>query len=319
MATLRSPLLNVQRLRDCEDHDKDHVDRGSGDHVTRIQQALLKLGASISVTGVYDEQTKTAVVLYKRPRNLLQPGQVDPDPIVGRRTIKSLDDELMNPKPRVIPVEVTPRDTLVFISGVVDDGGFGGKELDPADGGPQFQDFAQVPSRPGFGKRVKGFGGSLVNSVGVVAAVNFIEQGLEKGSKVILYGYSAGAKQLLEVCERLNGRNTARRDDNQQPIRVDLLVTNDVAAKEKTATMRRVVAACVTKNLNMFQQLSAPNGSHGGPNSGPCNPRNVDMTMLASAAALAASTNERRKVSPHAIMQTLAHPSAMAAIRAELR
>jgi hypothetical protein len=43
------------------------------------------------------------------------------------------------------------------------------------------------------------------------------------------------------------------------------------------------------------------------------------MTSPATAASLAASANEGRVVSPHAIMQTLAHPAAMAAIRAELQ
>jgi len=77
--------------------DPDHIEPGSmGDHVAKIQQALNLLdGASIAQDGKYGPITATAVLAYKRKRNIFNPAyQTQPDNIVGKMTIASLDQEL---------------------------------------------------------------------------------------------------------------------------------------------------------------------------------------------------------------------------------
>jgi hypothetical protein len=92
------------RLEACLVDDAAHITPGAGgDHVKTIQIALNQLSAgpgrenfNLKVDGDYGPATAAAVKAYKDApsRRILQPWQVTADDIVGKRTIKSLDDEL---------------------------------------------------------------------------------------------------------------------------------------------------------------------------------------------------------------------------------
>jgi peptidoglycan hydrolase-like protein with peptidoglycan-binding domain len=92
------------RLEGCLVEDSKHIRQGAiGDHVKKIQVALntLSKGAgrenfNLAVDGKYGPLTAAAVKLYKSApqRSILGPGQKTPDNIVGKRTIKSLDEEM---------------------------------------------------------------------------------------------------------------------------------------------------------------------------------------------------------------------------------
>jgi len=74
---------------------------GIKDAISRIQQALRKLGFTISdPAGVYGASTEAAVLKFKGPpRNILGPGQTRPDAIVGIQTIHRLDEAISNSAP----------------------------------------------------------------------------------------------------------------------------------------------------------------------------------------------------------------------------
>ena len=89
-------------LEACLVDDAAHITPGSrGDHVAKIQIALNQLSEgpgrenfSLVVDGVYGTATAAAVQVYKNARGILQPFQSSADNIVGKRTIRSLDDEM---------------------------------------------------------------------------------------------------------------------------------------------------------------------------------------------------------------------------------
>jgi hypothetical protein len=89
------------RLQACLVSDPAHVVTGdSGDHVTLIQSALQLLeGARISsedLTGrVYGDSTAAAVLEFKTKREIINRAyQQVPDKIVGKMTIRALDEEI---------------------------------------------------------------------------------------------------------------------------------------------------------------------------------------------------------------------------------
>jgi hypothetical protein len=100
---LRSKLLSPdQRLNACEVSDPSHVKLGDrGDFVRRIQQALIRIeNAPIDDTElarrVYGKSTAAAVLAYKKKRHIVNRAyQKQADDIVGKMTIRSLDDELL--------------------------------------------------------------------------------------------------------------------------------------------------------------------------------------------------------------------------------
>jgi hypothetical protein len=104
MGSLRSkqftkPAEDV-KLEACLVSDPAHIMRGAkGDHVKKIQDALNQLStAGLVLDGCYGQKTAAAVKAYKDApsRKILQPWQTSADDIVGRRTIKSLDDEMFD-------------------------------------------------------------------------------------------------------------------------------------------------------------------------------------------------------------------------------
>lgn len=91
------------KLQKCLRNPADHVVPGSrGDHVGKIQQAVIRLGAAIISPGeiasqFYGPSTARAVRLYKGPpRNIINTAYENaPDDIVGQMTIDRLDDEMI--------------------------------------------------------------------------------------------------------------------------------------------------------------------------------------------------------------------------------
>lgn len=115
--TLSSGLFTAEGpgkklLERCEAAHDGHFFRGMpskpglSDAVTRIQQALAKLGFQVSdPAGSYGKSTAEMVLKFKGPpRNILGPGQVKPDNIVGIQTIRRLDAEIGG-RPAPPPVE----------------------------------------------------------------------------------------------------------------------------------------------------------------------------------------------------------------------
>jgi hypothetical protein len=100
---LQSNLFkNDTKLEACLVSDPDHVTPGSvGEHVSKIQQALFMTNNAIIDSNelgdtLYGPSTAQAVLAFKGPpRNILGPGQVMPDNIVGKRTIATLDAEMV--------------------------------------------------------------------------------------------------------------------------------------------------------------------------------------------------------------------------------
>ena len=91
-------------LEACLVSDAKHITPGSkGEHVRKIQIAINSLTQGpgrenifLVMDGIYGPKTAAAVKRYKDApqRRILQPWQTSADDIVGKRTIKSLDDEM---------------------------------------------------------------------------------------------------------------------------------------------------------------------------------------------------------------------------------
>jgi len=100
---LRSRLFaGVPELEACLVQDSAHLTPGTqGEHVRLVQQALVYLGfKSITgpeyIQGVYGPTTTAAVLDYKTKRQIINISyQTKPDNIVGKMTIKRLDDEML--------------------------------------------------------------------------------------------------------------------------------------------------------------------------------------------------------------------------------
>lgn len=100
---LRSELLKKDRkLQTCLVSDPAHVLEGAaGDHVCRIQTALLVLGGPAIqdcelVAKHYGPSTAAAVLAFKKKRQIINRAyQTNPDDIVGKMTIAALDKELL--------------------------------------------------------------------------------------------------------------------------------------------------------------------------------------------------------------------------------
>ncbi|WP_067859220.1 peptidoglycan-binding domain-containing protein [Nocardia shimofusensis] len=92
-----SPARDEQ-LEKCLISDPAHIGEGingTGEHVRRIQIALNELESlALGVDGIFGQATGDAVENYKNRRGILAPGQLTADRIVGKGTIKRLDDDI---------------------------------------------------------------------------------------------------------------------------------------------------------------------------------------------------------------------------------
>ena len=103
MAQLRSRLFCADpRLEKTLVNDAAHVVPGDqGEFVSKIQYAVLVLeggtiGAGELVTQKYGPETATAVLAYKKRRQIINRSyQQTADNIVGKMTIQSLDTEML--------------------------------------------------------------------------------------------------------------------------------------------------------------------------------------------------------------------------------
>lgn len=105
-----------QRLEACLHFDASHVTPGTaGEFVTKIQKALFILDGAVidpSEQGVYGPSTANAVLTYKKKRKIINYSyQTQADNIVGKMTIASLDNELV--QVRLVPVNPQWRDQVV--------------------------------------------------------------------------------------------------------------------------------------------------------------------------------------------------------------
>ena len=101
---LRSNLFEGdERLNACLVSDPAHVVPGAvGDHVRKIQVALavidgLVISSDEALAGRYGTTTAAAVLAYKKKRKIINRSyQNKEDNIVGKFTIKALDDDLFS-------------------------------------------------------------------------------------------------------------------------------------------------------------------------------------------------------------------------------
>jgi hypothetical protein len=89
-------------LEACLVQDRAHLTRGTrGDHVAKVQAVVMFLDESTIddaeiQSKTYGPSTAAAVLAYKRKRKIINPSyQTQADEIVGKMTIKALDDELL--------------------------------------------------------------------------------------------------------------------------------------------------------------------------------------------------------------------------------
>jgi hypothetical protein len=102
IVALRSRLFRDNAaLQACLVHDSAHVTPGTvGAHVQLIQRALVMIGDRSIVSaeyraGTYGRTTAAAVLRYKQRRRIINFSyQTSADNIVGKMTIKALDDEV---------------------------------------------------------------------------------------------------------------------------------------------------------------------------------------------------------------------------------
>lgn len=105
---LKSELLRGDpKLEAAATSDPAHIKQGaSGEHVRKIQQALIRLdGATLDADGQYGAATAAAVLAYKKKRNIVNRAyQTEADNIVGKMTVAALDEELL--RPTLVPVVI---------------------------------------------------------------------------------------------------------------------------------------------------------------------------------------------------------------------
>ena len=96
VALVSRRFAGVPELEACAVDDAAHLLSGSrGPHVGLVQRALIDLGEEIEsgASGSYGPDTEAAVTAYKTERQILNfAGQIDP--IVGKKTIATLDAEI---------------------------------------------------------------------------------------------------------------------------------------------------------------------------------------------------------------------------------
>ena len=253
---LQSQLLRGDaKLEAAAVSDPAHIVRGaSGSHVAKIQQALIRLdGAAIAQDSTYGPATAAAVRAFKTKRRILNfAGQIDE--IVGKKTMAALDSEMLAKEGKggggsrgrlgFGVVDPLTRDrithTLIYFGGVADRFGLGGLPIVRADQQEVFNDMLDLNVLPEL-RTVNGFGGSLINKqlgVGVASAITATR---DPRGLLIIYGYSAGGINSLDLCRRLNLFGA----------KVDLLVTVDVSGQGEQVD--RTVPPNVILNRNYFQ------------------------------------------------------------------
>jgi hypothetical protein len=60
----------------------------------------------------------------------------------------------------------------------------------------------------------------LTNERGPNLALDFIKRNYNPRCKLVMYGFSAGGKQVLDLCRKIEQRNIIRPEDGSPPIKV---------------------------------------------------------------------------------------------------
>jgi hypothetical protein len=98
-----SALAGDERLEACLIKDSAHLTLGTqGDFVAKVQSAIMFLD-DLSIddaeldSATYGKSTAKAVLKFKQKRKIINPTyQKSEDDIVGKMTIKAIDDELVS-------------------------------------------------------------------------------------------------------------------------------------------------------------------------------------------------------------------------------
>ena len=110
-----STLSGDERLESCLVSNPAHLTVGSqGDFVAKVQAALsfldnLEIDDAELASSTYGASTAAAVLAYKKKRKIVNTTyQQREDNIVGKMTIKSLDDELAVAENEPVDLSISP-------------------------------------------------------------------------------------------------------------------------------------------------------------------------------------------------------------------
>jgi hypothetical protein len=147
-------------------------------------------------------------------------------------------------------------DLLLYISGM---SGQGGQELEPnnpAKDDDVINEFAKIQGDNQI--VIKGWGGTSDSGLIIRKAAEVIRQ-FHPFNRLIIYGYSAGGVNAMELCRALSQTPKMR-------IKVDLLVTVDAAMGELSGGLSRFIPSNVDVCMNCWTAETTTFGdSHGGP------------------------------------------------------
>jgi len=115
MALKSITFSDDKRLQACLVDDSAHLTLNvHGDFVGKVQAALIYLD-NLTIdqkeldTQTYGRSTADAVLAYKRKRKIVNHSyQTHEDEIVGKMTIKSLDDEMLKAEAEPVDLSITP-------------------------------------------------------------------------------------------------------------------------------------------------------------------------------------------------------------------
>lgn len=268
--------------------------------------------------GRFGAETEAALKAFQR--RIAFPGRPrEWDGVLGRKSLLALDERLPVGAGPAAQISTAPVDLLIYISGKADGNDFGGRQLAAGDSA-EFDDVLTLQPRAGFHLRCVGFGGSLLNDSATPVALREILQFHMPwdGSKLMLCGYSAGARQVMEIAAALDLQNlpSAFNGMIRQFQFVDLMCTIDAATGLGTIVMPRMVAGNVRRNINYYQTMPSLGGSFGGPNQPVASPTRqiarVENHNLTPAMRSTVSTRFHQEI------LGIAHPLMMKALRSEL-
>ena len=221
--TFQSEFETSDKLKRCRVNDPDHIGESTfpiadrkGPHIKLIQQALNNwaLGAGgdpkvvIKGSEIADQRfgpdTANAVIAFKTKLDIKN-YQNKIDPIVGKNTIRWLDDYMPYFPIGPQPVTATITDVVLrLIGGRTHQANADGEVLIGADL-RQYTQRLRALVRIGRGARlIRSEAEGQVNEVvGLITAIKNAQNEATKLGVVCLYGSSAGGRNIIEVARRL--------------------------------------------------------------------------------------------------------------------
>jgi hypothetical protein len=108
-------LAGDKRLQDCLVDDRAHLTPGvQGEFVAKVQAALmyldkLQIDEKDLLAKTYGASTAAAVLAFKKKRKIINRSyESTEDNIVGKMTIKALDDELARAEKEPVDLSISP-------------------------------------------------------------------------------------------------------------------------------------------------------------------------------------------------------------------